>query len=207
MVINSNSDYLYYVLGTGLKPNNQSLYETFEPNIFQNNRTVTVNDPHNRGAKLHVWCDNAEAETETQVTAGIYNSLRVLAQKDWGSGRLTTSYSQFTSIISTIGSAPPYSTSISDIAATNKNLPLENSIIVSEATVGTGSFSVWFNLNSGQDVLLNVYTILGQKVYGTNLGNATSRTTTVSMGRTSPGLFLCTFSFGDIKITKKLAVR
>jgi hexosaminidase len=66
--------------------------------------TIAPNEPRNLGAKIHIW--TADNEPEATTTAGIYTWLRVLAQKTWGTERLTNTYSAFQPIIAAIGRAP-----------------------------------------------------------------------------------------------------
>jgi len=105
-LMNSNGDYLYYVLGDLWKPSNFTLYEDWEPHMFRGNQNIAANDPQQYGAKLQVWCDHPNTETEDQVAAGIKSLLRSVAQKTWATTRLVTTYVAFTPIISAIGRAP-----------------------------------------------------------------------------------------------------
>ncbi|MFH0919765.1 MAG: family 20 glycosylhydrolase [Fibrobacterota bacterium] len=104
-VVNSHSSYLYYVLGGYWKPNAQNLYEIFKPNQFSQG-LIAANNPYNRGAKLNVWCDSPNAETETQIGTGIYIPMRILAQKNWDSPLSETMYYQFLPFIWAAGNAP-----------------------------------------------------------------------------------------------------
>jgi hexosaminidase len=128
-IVNSNIRYLYYVPGSErMTANPAALYEQFEPYMFclefneLNNvegvtvpegSTASVRDLHlldhhplNLGAKLHVWCDNPQVETEEQIAAAIGDALRSLAQKNWGSPKLVERYEDFQPIIKVIGHAP-----------------------------------------------------------------------------------------------------
>lgn len=130
-IVNCNIHYVYYVPGSErMTANPQTLYESFEPHLFctefdvlDNIEGITVPDgsvvnaheldllkhhPLNQGAKLHVWCDNPHVETEAQIATAIEHALRALAQKNWGSPRLTERYENFKPIIATIGHAPGY---------------------------------------------------------------------------------------------------
>lgn len=71
-VVNCNRDTLYYVLGWEERPDPQP------PHVFYG-ETIAERDPRNRGAKLHVWCDRPELETEEEIAAGIREPLRALA--------------------------------------------------------------------------------------------------------------------------------
>ena len=111
----------YYVVGpTGaLRPDLRTAYEMWEPNEFYgpfvSNETlrrpphvVSANEPRNLGSELHVWNDDPEGETEAQIAAGIQPRLRVMAQKTWGSARLTAAYADFLPVIEAVSHAPGY---------------------------------------------------------------------------------------------------
>ncbi len=85
LVSNESWSPTYYVLG-GSKPNTTWGYETWYPDLFQGNQTLsTATKSKNIGSKVHVWCDSPNAETESQVAGGIKDILRVVAQQTWGS--------------------------------------------------------------------------------------------------------------------------
>ncbi|MCX4782131.1 family 20 glycosylhydrolase [Streptomyces sp. NBC_01264] len=96
----------YYVLG-GAKPDTKWMYETWTPDRFEGGNTIS--DPaKNRGSLIHVWCDNPNAETETQIAAGIMYPLRGLAQQTWGSPKPVATYAAFTPIVAAIGHHPSW---------------------------------------------------------------------------------------------------
>lgn len=107
-IMNGNADYLYYVLGHDWHTKPDLIYETFETHIFHDKAHISPLHQKHLGAKLHVWCDRPDAETEQQVAAGIEESLRALAQKNWGSTKPATDYAAFAPIINLIGRAPGY---------------------------------------------------------------------------------------------------
>jgi hexosaminidase len=109
-IMNCNADYLYYVLHRHehWRAAPDALYHAFEPQRFHGLGAIDPLHPRLLGAKLHVWCDKPERETEEQVTEGIRCPLRSLAQKNWGSPPLTTAYDTFLPIIEHIGRAPGY---------------------------------------------------------------------------------------------------
>jgi hexosaminidase len=110
-IMNCNADYLYYVLHRHehWRASPGPLYEAFEPHRFHGLGTIDPLHARLLGAKLHVWCDKPEQETEEQVAEGIRCPLRSLAQKNWGSPALTAAYDAFVPIIERIGRAPGYS--------------------------------------------------------------------------------------------------
>lgn len=108
-IVNGNASYLYYVLGVNWKSKPDHIYDSFEMHIFHDKAPIEPLHQKHLGAKLHVWCDHPDAETEQQVADGIETSLRALAQKNWGSGKLAADYDTFAPIIALIGRAPGYS--------------------------------------------------------------------------------------------------
>ena len=108
VIMNSNADHLYYVPGLDWQAPADIIYEVFEPHIFHDQAPITPLHQRNLGAKLHIWCDYPERESENQIAEGITHSLRALSQKNWGSARLVTDYNNFLPIIARIGHAPGY---------------------------------------------------------------------------------------------------
>jgi len=106
---NSNTSKLYYVLGIDWASTNPyDLYENFESNIFVGNINVASNEPHNLGAKLQLWCDKADAQTESQIEVSLEAVYRSLAQKNWGSPRIVPTYDNFKIIMNAVGNAPGF---------------------------------------------------------------------------------------------------
>ncbi|WP_188316343.1 family 20 glycosylhydrolase [Solihabitans fulvus] len=125
-IMNASWDPTYYVLG-GAKPNVTWGYETWNPTVFQGNQTLTAaGRAKDLGAKLHVWCDNPNAETEDTVAAGIKDPLRMLAQQTWGSPKLAATYSAFQGVIASVGRNPAWPT-----AAQPGNLAANRPVTVS----------------------------------------------------------------------------
>ena len=56
-VINCDGDWLYYVTGQLWKPNEEYLYNSWYPNIFEGTKIVNANHQQNLGSKLEVWTD------------------------------------------------------------------------------------------------------------------------------------------------------
>jgi hexosaminidase len=106
--MNCNADYLYYVLHRHehWRAVPEALYNAFELQRFHGLGTIDSVPPHHLGAKLHIWCDKPEWETEEQIAEGIRWPLRALAQKNWGSPALTSAYDAFVPIMERIGRAP-----------------------------------------------------------------------------------------------------
>ena len=109
LIMNGNADHLYYVPGRDWQAPADVIYELFEPHVFHDAVAVTQLHPKNLGAKLHVWCDYPDLESENQIAEGILYSLRALAQKNWGSEKLVPDYNSFVPIMVRIGQAPGYS--------------------------------------------------------------------------------------------------
>jgi hexosaminidase len=61
----------------------------------------------NLGAALNVWNDQPNFVNEDDVSKAIFEPLRVMAQKTWGSPALYSDFHSFRGAIRTIGEAPP----------------------------------------------------------------------------------------------------
>lgn len=96
---------LYYMLGVRgslLTAPTAAMYDTWEPNTFVGG--ARLSDPsQNLGAKLHVWCDEPNAQTEAQIAAGIADRLRVLSQQTWGSPKPAALFLSYLVIIRAVG--------------------------------------------------------------------------------------------------------
>ncbi|MFF5768392.1 galactose-binding domain-containing protein [Streptomyces tanashiensis] len=107
-VANASWTPTYYIYGKN-KPDTKWMYESWNPDLFQDARTIT--DPvKNRGSLIHVWCDTPTAETVEQTADGIKNPLRGLAQMTWGSPKLVPTYAEFVPIMDAIGRNPLWQT-------------------------------------------------------------------------------------------------
>ncbi|MDD9375957.1 discoidin domain-containing protein [Streptomyces sp. ZAF1911] len=103
-VANASWTPTYYIYGKG-KPDTKWMYESWNPDMFQDARTIT--DPtKNRGSLIHVWCDTPGAESVDQTAAGIKNPLRGLAQMTWGSPKLVPTYAELVPVMDAIGRNP-----------------------------------------------------------------------------------------------------
>ncbi|MBT2470785.1 family 20 glycosylhydrolase [Streptomyces sp. ISL-66] len=105
-VANASWTPTYYVLG-GAKPDTKWMYESWTPDTFEGGN-VLADGAKNPGSLIHVWCDSPNAETETQVAAGIMYPLRALAQQTWGSPKPVATYAAFTPIVAAIGHHPAW---------------------------------------------------------------------------------------------------
>lgn len=61
----------------------------------------------NLGAALNVWNDQPNFVNETDVAKAIFEPLRVMAQKTWGSPPLYSDFQSFQGAIGIVGKAPP----------------------------------------------------------------------------------------------------
>ncbi|MCT2586915.1 beta-N-acetylhexosaminidase [Actinophytocola gossypii] len=78
-LFNSSFTALYYVLGD-LRPRQDGWHS----GVFDGGHVLPPElDDALLGAKLHVWCDTPDAETEEQVAEGIAEPLRVTARATW----------------------------------------------------------------------------------------------------------------------------
>jgi hexosaminidase len=112
----------YYVTGGFIHPPNPDMrtaYESWSVEQFigdfyllstAHSRPHTL--PHgkkwlNLGAALNVWNDHPNFVNEVDVSNAIFEPLRVMAQKTWGSPALYSDFHSFQGAIRTVGEAPP----------------------------------------------------------------------------------------------------
>ncbi|GCE31060.1 hypothetical protein KDA_65440 [Dictyobacter alpinus] len=107
-IMNCNADLLYYVLGSYFPTGPANVYDNFEQHSFQGHTKLEPADTQLLGAKLHIWCDHPDQQTELQIADGISAILRSLAQANWGSPKPFPTYKQYQPLIDTIGQAPGY---------------------------------------------------------------------------------------------------
>ncbi|HVK22397.1 MAG TPA: family 20 glycosylhydrolase [Actinokineospora sp.] len=122
LISNESWDPTYYVLYGGGPggPGSQWGYDTWTPDLFQGTQTITAaSRSKNLGTKLHVWCDNPNVVTQDRIASDIRDGLRMVAQQTWGSPKLSTPWSNFISVINTIGRNPawPSTAAVGNIAA------------------------------------------------------------------------------------------
>ena len=111
----------YYVHGPlgAMRPDMRTAYESWEVNEFygpfvydetvQNPPDmVSPEEPRNLGSKLHIWNDDPEEATESEIAEGVFPRLRVIAQKTWSSPPLTPAYADFEDFGKRLGRAPGY---------------------------------------------------------------------------------------------------
>ncbi|GAA1374538.1 beta-N-acetylhexosaminidase [Streptomyces beijiangensis] len=86
-VVNLNDEYLYYVLGEPNQftyPTGQRIYEQWTPLVLRGTTPVPAEFGEQiLGARLAVWCDRADSQTQDQIAAGIRLPLAALSQKVW----------------------------------------------------------------------------------------------------------------------------
>jgi hexosaminidase len=105
-IMNCNSDCLYYVVGTGWKPNSSKIIETWKPNIF-NNLKVDIK-PTITGSKVQIWADFPDALTEMQIVKDMALPIRAVAERTWNSSDSSLTYVHFQEIVDSIGYAPSF---------------------------------------------------------------------------------------------------
>lgn len=129
-IMNSNADQLYYVLrndgGWRRQANAEDIYKNFETHIYHAQKTLEPRHPYKLGAKLHVWCDHPETQTQQEIAEGIMGSLRALAIKNWGLSQPADDYEGFITLMEQVGHAPGYNLSQAQDHAALTTLPAEN---------------------------------------------------------------------------------
>ena len=137
-LFNVNSDYLYYVIGNGWRPNKKRIHNGWNPTIFEDERVV--NSKNNiLGAKICIWADTHDALTEVQVAKELSPSLRLLAHRTWNSEQIDTNYTEFENKISIIGLAP--GVEFSKISLPN-DLALFKKVVVSSQEKNSDNYSI-----------------------------------------------------------------
>ncbi len=100
----------YFTCGGPASPFNvpaSLMYEAWSPNVFMGCSMLSASERgRNRGALVHVWCDDPDAKSEDEIAAAIYPRLRVMAQHTWGSPKPTSLYLLFLPLINAVGEAP-----------------------------------------------------------------------------------------------------
>jgi hexosaminidase len=116
-VINSNGDYLYFILtgggvGTGPWKNPKGIYERWTPRTFMGvagsaGDYILPADKPMLGSHLSVWCDDPSSLTQDQVADHLQEWLQVFAQQTWGSPKPTATLEELrTAVLEKVGTAP-----------------------------------------------------------------------------------------------------
>ncbi|MET8508880.1 glycoside hydrolase family 20 protein [Streptomyces sp. NPDC004787] len=98
-LINYNDQYLYYVLGKPKLfpyPTGRLIYEQWTPLVLHGTTPVPARyDAQILGGSFAVWCDLANAQTQSQVADGIRMPLTATAQKLWDARKPALSWAEF----------------------------------------------------------------------------------------------------------------
>ncbi|TDD15814.1 hypothetical protein E1218_30890 [Kribbella turkmenica] len=124
-LLNASMGELYYDSGLNLL-DPRGLYNTFDVTRFNalNGRDVVTGEATKNllGARLQAWMYSAPGkpdDTNEELAANLERPLRSLAQKVWGSPKLTGSYDEFITMMEDVGQAPGWvRTSKSDAVGT-----------------------------------------------------------------------------------------
>ncbi|MGH3588166.1 MAG: family 20 glycosylhydrolase, partial [Pseudonocardia sp.] len=115
-LINSNGDYLYFILtadglGQGPSKNPRGIYERWTPRTFMGEAGsagdfVLPTEVPMRGAHLSVWCDAPGSMTQDEVAAELQEWLQVFAQQTWGSPKPAATLDELRAeVLSAVGTA------------------------------------------------------------------------------------------------------
>ncbi|MDG4864699.1 glycoside hydrolase family 20 protein, partial [Streptomyces sp. T-3] len=106
-LVNLNDEYLYYVLGepnTFKYPTGQRIYQEWNPLVVRGSKPVPASyNAKILGARLAVWCDFSNAQTQDQVAAGVRMPIRALAQKVWDPRQPSLSWGEFGKLAQKLG--------------------------------------------------------------------------------------------------------
>jgi hexosaminidase len=104
-LMNTNSYYLYYVVGSGWRPNQNAIYYDWTVNHFFGD--IIVGDKESvLGAKLQIWADTYWAETEMQVFRSMQAPIRIFAHRTWNSELFKEDLEKFRESFKIIGNTP-----------------------------------------------------------------------------------------------------
>ncbi|MFD1884456.1 S-layer homology domain-containing protein [Paenibacillus wenxiniae] len=130
-LVNFNDAYFYYVLGENAGytyPTGAKIYNEWHPGLFPNISSAVkqeYNSPYPAailGASFAIWSDTPGAQTQDQVSAGVYEPLRAMAEKSWIGEKRYSDYAAFKSVFDQIGQMPGYDRALptaSDIVDAN----------------------------------------------------------------------------------------
>lgn len=104
---NSNTSYLYYVMGIDWAScYGQKIYDTFRVDLFVNHEVI---DPSKiLGAKIQLWGDQPDAESEEELYISLQESYRALSQLNWSSKKSAKTYEDFGLLMNKIGNSPGF---------------------------------------------------------------------------------------------------
>ncbi|MUG21455.1 family 20 glycosylhydrolase [Paenibacillus macerans] len=103
-LLNYNDSYFYYVLGenAGYKyPKGEKIYDSWHPGVFPRVSEAERQEyarPYPDaliGCSFAIWSDKPSAQTEAEVSAGIAEPLRAMAEKSWLAEKRYGSYEEF----------------------------------------------------------------------------------------------------------------
>jgi hexosaminidase len=103
-LINSSSEYLYYVLGEPnefVYPTGERIYHEWTPEVVRGDQPVAkeLGGPDRIvGGRFAVWCDLADAQTPEEVAAGIRMPLHATTQKLWNPAEPPLEWPEFTAL-------------------------------------------------------------------------------------------------------------
>lgn len=182
-LINFDSSYLYYVLKSyNWKPNAQTLYESWNPNTYNNGTDLSATM---KGASLAIWCDVPNKETPSEVLKGILPDIQAFGYKMWNYSEvattsLSTEYDSYSDFSSSVTNAPKISeaTVLSTVDYDISSLPSISVDDLSEPSVGSGYELVTFDDNAtiedGTYIIVNgTNQAMTNTVSGTGLGKTT----------------------------------
>jgi hexosaminidase len=103
-LINTSSEYLYYVLGEPVGfvyPTGERIFREWTPDVVRGNEPVPeeLGGPERiLGGRFAVWCDLADAQTAEEVAEGIRLPLHATAQKLWNPAEPALEWQEFVTL-------------------------------------------------------------------------------------------------------------
>ena len=192
-LINCHYTRLYYVYGWGSgSPNSADVYENLKPHNLQGTDLSNAHEPQLLGAKMHIWCDDPDYETEDVTTNNIFDKLRAVSQMCWESPKLVTSFTNFTPIIEDIDRAPGFTDVLPDIPQIEVIDPVTIDYIKPVKTAGVKQWVIDFSKSSVSMHYNGKHTITLLTVQGKCLASFSGfgKESYNLSGNTAPGIYL-----------------
>ena len=166
-LINFDNNKLYYVLkGQEWKPNAQTLFETWTPNVYNDGTELS----NMLGASLAIWCDVPNKETPAYVLESMIPNIQAFGYKMWNysetvAASLTDEYTSYSDFAAAVTDAPAVASSTvlstvgyeSDVNTDTTTLPepLEGGEGYELVTFNAPSVSTKDGWYSGEDNLID----------------------------------------------------
>lgn len=104
------SEMMYYILQyeSDFDPlfDFEQIYENWDAGTFEGNQNYPLPNPQILGACYAIWCDYPDAQTEEEISKGIYYPLKAMAEKSWAGSREEHDIDTFKNLIEELKTIP-----------------------------------------------------------------------------------------------------